>query len=533
MIMDINNHQLNKNIFIMIMKTKYILKLLFTTLVIISATSCSYNEPVIEELPVSREFAPIELTARVRSQTTVELNWTPNEIIETYEVQISENDPDFSNIIEIVEVTADQLPFQIRLEGETLYFVRVKSKSSRGIDDSSWAIEEALTLAEQIMLPSEPGDIKPLEATLRWEAGQNVTHFILQPGDIRHDITSQEKEDGVAVVTGLTSETEYFATLYNNTKIRGSQTFTTGIDIGDNTLVLPTDDLFQVIADAAPGDILLLEQGDYTAQVGSITIDKPLTIQGLRTDFKPLLKVSFSLITGATDVSLIDLDLTGDASADLTDMLRYTALGDFNSLLVSGCVVHDYERSFIAGNVTNAIVQSITVENCIVTNVLTSGGDFIDFRSSDVLNINLTTSTFNNCAPGRDFIRMDAAGVSNGNATSNILIDSCTLYACSNNSSRRVLYVRFETNEVTVRNTLISDTESEGYADRSGIDESPIFSSNNYFNAPGFYDTSQYIYDDGNYTLEDPGYVDASNGDFTITNQTLLDNAVGDPRWRP
>ena len=77
-------------------------------------------------------------------------------------------------------------------------------------------------------------------------------------------------------------------------------------------MVLPTDDLFQMIADAAPGDILLLEQGDYTSQTGTITLDKSITIQGLRRDFKPLLKVSFSIVTGAADVSLIDLDLTGD-----------------------------------------------------------------------------------------------------------------------------------------------------------------------------------------------------------------------------
>ena len=41
------------------------------------------------------------------------------------------------------------------------------------------------------------------------------------------------------------------------------------------------------------------------------------------------------------------------------------------------------------------------------------------------------------------------------------------------------------------------------------------------------------FYDSGNFTELDPGFVDASSGDFTVTNQTLLDNAVGDPRWRP
>ncbi|ULC59027.1 fibronectin type III domain-containing protein [Flaviramulus sp. BrNp1-15] len=514
------------------MKTKYISKILFALLLSFIVTSCGYNEDVLEELSVDREFAPVALTARVRNQTTVELNWTANENIQYYLVEFSADDPNFTNIFQTEQVNANQLPIQIRLEGETIYSIRVKAVSARGLNDSSWALTEAETSTEQIMLPPELGDIEALQATLRWEAGLNVTHFILQPGDIRYDITAQEKADGIAIITGLTSETDYMATLYNNTKIRGTADFTTGIDVGDNTLVLPTDDLLQMIADAAPGDILLLEQGDYTTQTGTVSLDKSITIQGLRVDFKPLLSINFELNDGATDVNLIDLDLNGMTS--ISDVVTYSGAGNYNSLLISGCNIHDFTRSFVRGPTTDAIIQSVTIENSIISNILTSGGDFIDFRNSDVFSINVNTSTFNNCAPGRDFFRVDAAGTSNGTGlTTNIVLDSCTLYACSNSSSRRIFYVRFDSNDVTSRNNLITDTDSEGYADRAGIDETPTFSNNNYFNASGFLDTGQYIFDNTNYTELDPGYVDADSGDFTITNQTLIDNAVGDPRWRP
>lgn len=514
-----------------IMKTKDILKVLFIIVLTFTVANCAYNEDVIEELNVSREFAPVALTARVRNQTIVELNWTVDSNVDHYVVEISADDPTFSTIFKTVDVTSDQLPIQIQLEGLTEYSIRVKGVSDRGLDDSTWAITTATTLSEQIMLPFQLCDVRATEATLRWEAGLNVTHFILQPGDIRHDITAQEKTDGVAVVTGLTGETDYAAALYNNAKIRGTATFTTEVDPSTGTVIGPTDDLLAMISNAASGAVLLLEGGDYTAQTGSVTLDKSITIRGLLSCDKPLLSNSFQLVDGATDVSLINLDLNG--ATTIQDVVRYTGAGNYNSLLVSGCNIHDYDRSLIAGNVTDAIVQSVSVENCVVTNVLTSGGDFIDFRNSDALNVSVTTSTFNNCAPGRDFIRLDAAGTSNDTGLSiNILIDSCTLYACSNSDSRRILYVRFVTNDVTVSNTLIAETLSEGYADRSGIDETPTFNNNNYFNAPGFYNTLQYIYDDGNYTTEDPGFVDAANGNFTVTNQILLDNAVGDPRWR-
>ncbi|HEX9828015.1 MAG TPA: DUF4957 domain-containing protein [Flavobacteriaceae bacterium] len=516
------------------MKTKYILKgLLVTILLTFTVTNCGYDEDVIEELAIDREFAPVALTARVRNQTTVELNWTADDNVDHYMVEFSADDPGFSTVFLAVNVTANQLPFQAAMEGETLYYIRVKAVSSRGLDESKYATITAQTLTEQIFLPSQPGDIEATQATLRWPANSNVTHIILQPGDNRHDITDQEKADGIVILTGLTGETDYTATLYNNTKVRGIQMFTTGIDVGDNTLVLPTDDLFQVIADAAPGDILLLEQGDYTAQTGTITLDKSITIQGLRVDFKPLLKVNFSIVSGAADVSLIDLDLQGDGegSSTLQDVARYTGAGNYNSLLIRGCNIHDYSRSFIAGNVTGAIVQSVTVENCVVTNVYTSGGDFIDFRNSDALNVSVTTSTFNNCAPGRDFFRLDAAGTSNNTGlTVNVLLDSCTLFGVSNTTDR-ILYVRFNANKITVRNNLFAETTAY-YSNQSTTDPTPTFNNNNYFNAPGFYTTNTVYDSTTTYTTLDPGFVDAASGNFTVTNQTLLDNAVGDPRWR-
>ncbi|MDT0645158.1 DUF4957 domain-containing protein [Zunongwangia sp. F260] len=518
------------------MKVKYIFKsLLIAILLVATVTSCDYDEELVEELPVDREFAPVNLTAFVRNQVNVELNWTVNDNANSYIVEFANDSLQFNNIVRTVEVNPDEVPVLVPLESETLYSIRVKAISERGIDDSSWATTTARTLTEQIFIEGEDGDIKSGEAILRWVPGSEVTEISLSPGDITYTITADDRAAGIATVTGLSSETDYTATLLNGSQIRGVKEFTTGIDIGDGKLLTPEDDLLQMIADAVAGDIFVLEPGDYTDQTGTITLDKSLTIRGLRSFDKPLLQLNFEIVAGAEDVELIDLDLQGlgEGSSDLSDFVRYTGPGNFNSLLISGCNIHDYGRSFIAGNETDAILQTLTVENSIVYDIFTSGGDFIDFRNSDVLNINLLNNTFYNVAPDRDFIRMDASGTSNdAGLTSNVLIDSNTLYAVSNNESSRLLYIRFVSNDVTVRNTLIVNTESEGYADREGIDESPSFSNNNYFNAPGFYDTAQYIFDDTSYFNLDPGFVDPSTGDFTVTNQTLIDNQIGDPRWR-
>lgn len=517
------------------MKIKYILKSFLALILLATAvTGCDYDKELIEELQVDREFAPVALDARVRNQINVELNWTVDENAESYIVEFANDSLMFDNIVKTLEVKPNELPVLVPLESERLYSIRVKAISDRGLDDSSWATTTVRTLTEQIFIEDQPGDFLAKEATLRWAPGSEVTEIKLSPGDITHTITAEEMEQGVATITGLTSETEYTATLLNGEKIRGVKVFTTGIDIGDGILVTPEDDLLQMVADAEEGAILVLEPGDYTEQTGTITLDKSLTIRGLRSFDKPLLSLNFELVGGATDVALIDLDLKGGEGATLlSDVVRYTGAGNFNSLLISGSNIHDYSRSFVAGNESGAVLQTLTVENSIVYNILTSGGDFIDFRNSDVLNVHIDASTFYNVAPDRDFIRLDASGTSNdAGLTANILVENTTIYASSNKDSSRLLYVRFVSNDVTVRNTLIAETASEGYADRSGIDESPTFRDNNYFNAPGFHDSSQYIFDNSNFTTLDPGFVDPSTGDFTITNQTLIDNNVGDPRWR-
>ncbi len=511
-----------------IMKTKQILyKMVIALVLVVSVISCENPEELIEELQVSRAFAPVDIQAFIRKQTTVELNWTVSDNVQHYVAEFSE-DENFSSIVETKIITPEELPSQTELIGETLYYVRVKAVSNSGLNDSSWATTTAQTLTEQLFISSEAGDIAATEATLRWVPDNKVTQLIVTPGDITYDITPQEAVDGVATISGLTGETDYTVTLLNDTVTRGVLTFTTGIDVGDNTLVLPTDDLFQMIADASPGDILLLEQGDYTDQTGSIELDKSITIQGLRVDFKPLLSVDFKITDGATDVSLIDLDLDGKAT--IQDVVRYTEAGQYNSLLISGCNIHDYDRSFIAGNTSGVLVQSVKVENSIMTNIVTSGGDFIDFRSSNVLYISVTTSTFNNCAPERDFFRIDNAGDYAGQGlTCNILVDSSTLYACSNKDNRRILYVRFDANEIEVKNTLITHTAVEAFSDQGRTDENTEFNNNNYFEAPTLF-TDGKVFDSSASDL-DPGYVNAEEGDFTLKKQTLIDNKIGDPRW--
>jgi hypothetical protein len=517
------------------MKNKIIYIAFFIGVFSLGFVACDDNvDPLIGELKLSRALAPIDLTARVRNQTTIELNWSPRADAQHYVVEISEDNLEFSNIIHTATLTANELPYQKIFESETLYSVRVKAVSADGAEDSRWTTITIATAAENIFLPLQDEDIGATGATLNWTANSAVTHFIINPGNVERTITADEKTAGVATISGLTGETNYTVQMKNNTKNRGLVEFTTAVDIGTATAVNPGDDLAAIITAAQPGDVLALFPGDYTVNTGAaIIINKAISLKGVRSFDKPKLHVQFHL-TGAGDVEFRDLDLDGDAT--LENVFEYKTAGiQYGSLAIKGCNIHDFKSRLIYGNVASK-VTSFEIDNSVLTDLdLAASGDFIDFRLTYVAKVTLTNSTFDNCAPGRDFVRLDAApGYTATSLTSAVLIDHCTLYGVSN-SLDRILYVRFNSNTLTVKNTLIVATD--GYFTNQTASTQPTCTNNNYFNAPGFY-TSPYltvtnlkIDNSGTHSTLDPGFADAVSGNFKVSNQTIKDNNIGDPRW--
>ncbi|WP_291287749.1 DUF4957 domain-containing protein [Flavobacterium sp.] len=517
------------------MNAKDIFKGLLAVFLLVVAGCESYNEAVLQDIGANSLFSPIELKAAVKNQTTVELNWTAKEDVDHYTVEFSADDPDFKTIYKTVNVTAKELPVKVALEGETVYSIRVKAVSSAGLADSKWSVTTAATLSEQIFFPVQSADIEATQATLRWTPNSAVTQITAAPGGIAHTITAAEKTAGVATVTGLTGETAYTVTLFNGTKKRGVVTFTTGIDIGTGILVKPTDDLNAKIAAANPDAVLVLMPGEYNVYTGEIILNKPITIRGLRADNKPLLHNKFTLNAGATKVSLIDLDLNGDKTQ--SDAVKYNDVSTaYGALLISGCNVHDFVKSFITQTATGITkIASVTVENTVVTNILTVQGDCIDFRTSHLASLTLRNSTFNNCATGRDFIRIDnALNITGTGLTTTVLVDACTVSNKAMTASNRILYVRFASNSSTIRNTLF-DTPLAMYTNQAST-TAPTFLNNNYFNSTALHTAgiAAVKYDaSGTYGTLDPQFVNSAAGNFTIKNQILIDKKIGDPQWRP
>ncbi|MEL7587048.1 MAG: DUF5123 domain-containing protein [Prolixibacteraceae bacterium] len=488
-------------------------------------------DPLVEELQFERVFSPLELKAHIRNKTTVELTWNVRDDAEAYMVEISEDN--FATIAKTATVTPDQLPYSAALIGETQYAARVKG-TAETLEDSKWAVVTFLTEPENILERLAGPDIQANSVTLKWPASSEVTNFVIMPGSTTRAITAEEKAAGAATITGLTGETEYTVRLMKDTKQRGTLTFTTYVDPANATAVTHTDDLNAVIGAAAEGDVLVLWPGDYTVYSGAVILNKSIAIKGLYPYNKPIIHVQFNLENNVQAVLIKDVEMDGGTTQP--NAFQYNSAGTFGSLEVSGCHIHDYARSLFANTSSTfkASIASITMNNCIATNMLTDGGDCIDFRSSYVARLILKNSTFNNCAPARDFIRFDDASATFPGMNSDVLIDHCTLYGVSNGTSRRILYVRFKTNTLTVTNTIIGATA--GYYTNQTNSAQPECANNNYFNAPGFLTGGSTVsgakFDlSGTHSLIDPGFAGAATGDFTLSNQTLIDNQIGDPRW--
>jgi hypothetical protein len=480
---------------------------------------------------------------RIRNKTTAEITWKLKDDAESYVIEFSEDSLLFGSIVKTLSVAPNEVPVSVALDGQTLYSVRIKGVSAASLEDSKWTSTAFRTEAENIFYPVDPLDVKATSATLKWPAGSEVTNFMINPGNVDRPITAEEVAAGEATLTGLTGETSYNVKMFKGTKQRGETTFTTLLDIGDAIAVYPEDDLNAAVLAAEPGAVLVLFPGNYEVYTGSIVINKSISIKGFYPFNKPIVHVEFVLEDGVQEVEIRDLEMDGkyfNTETSAEDMYSYvfqhnTTDVDYGSLTVVGCNIYDYKKSIFSGaSSIVSTIASISMDNCFVTNVLTESADCIDFRGGYVASLSLTNSTFVNCAPARDFIRLDDTSGTYPGKISNVVIDHCTLYKVSNVDSRRVLYVRFVENTLKVTNTIIAETM--GYYTNQSRSAQPECTNNNYFNAPGFMpggtEVSGAKFDEsGNFTNLDPGFVDAENGDFTVTNQTLIDNNVGDPRW--
>ena len=492
--------------------------------------ACEDNiDPVIEELETARPFAPVGLEVRVRNQVDLELSWTANGDIDEYVIEIFEDslefvgDPIVSDVVDDIPPSGT-ITYTQSLAGDTRYSARVKSIVS-GKPESTWATITERTNPEQIFLVgSELAE--DTYATVFWIAGKEVTNFLIIPGNIIRPISSAEKAAGEATIEGLTGATDYTVTIYNGSARRGTTTFST-IKQADLT---PLDDLAAAMDNAAEGDTLVLAPGAYTLDAYSLT--KSIALEGQKPNDIPVVTGQFQCDVAVTSFSVKNIHFDGDNGA-YSQFFNATAMAcDIGILEIEGCTISGYNNNIIYSN-SGGTYGDILVNNTIIDNIIGGGGDGFDFRGGVVGSLTVTNSTITNGV--RTLLRMQVPA--------DVVFRNCTFYRVCNVASgnnRGFFRMSGGGDALEVSNCLFVETGIDdngtlrGNWTRDGdISDEVVtdFDNNYYFNVIALFEGQYTDPAEVDATEEDPGFEDPENGDFTITNQNLIDNQAGDPRW--
>ncbi|MDR1756438.1 MAG: fibronectin type III domain-containing protein [Culturomica sp.] len=500
-------------------------------------SACSDNiDPVVEELEFGRLMAPTNLEARVINRNYARLSWAEPLGAESYTLEIYADslgfgeEPTGAPAWSRSGILPEELPLaDIMLDGETQYTARVQAFSAN-TNNSKWNTVFFETDVEQSLNAILPSDLTATTVTLHWQPGLPVTNITLMPGNINHVLTENEKATGEATITGLTTST----------------------DFGNATLINPGDDIVALLNAAAEGAEFVIAP-DATYTLGKFSVKKSVKISYLPTVYtvvlkngdknrgtrtftganaKPVLTGSFEL--GAATVAKLELNNLVLDGGGTTNEVFVTASGStINNLTVNGCEIRNYVRQLIYNNNATTI-GDVLFFNCIIRDIPGDGGDGIDIRGGTFRSLTVENTTFANGF--RTFLRMQVACTT--------VFNRCTFYKIANfdNSNNHGLFrVNGTGAEFTVTNCLFVQTGVEAKPgttmgnfcrnEANMSDKSPTYSNNYIWSCynllGGFYTTADAI----KATEADPGFVNAPGYDFTVTNDYIKSDKVGDPRW--
>lgn len=512
---------------------------------LLAPVACDDDAEELTSVEYDRLFTPTGLEFRV-NQVDVTASWgclsAADSISYVAEIFINDTGMAFEGEPTATYTTATRSCLMEGLEGATTYSFRVKAVGQT--KESYWAESTFQTATEQIMEAVATADIGGTYVTVRWPAGEsNIGSIVLTPtsdtsaATVEYTVTDEDKANGYAYIEGISPETDYTAVLYSESgSIRGQRTFTTTIDTGNMTVLRggTSEDLIAAIeADNGEG-IFLMEAATY--DLGSYTLTKDLTIAG-NPATPSTIAVSFKVESGVGSLSLLNLTLDGSAGESTqSNLIEFTAgTASLNTITLSSCDITGYGSNFIYTN-NGGAYGDIIITNCYVHDTCPSGGDGFDFRGSSSLNsLTVTNSTFANGF--RTFLRCQAT------LTGDISFTNCTFYnVCTNNDSNNNGLFRItdgESSVFTVENCIFYGIGFEAasgnmavWTRTDGMNVSrEVYNNNYWYNSPNLWGQGHADDHDSVATEADPGFVDAENGDLTITNEDMIFYQVGDPRW--
>lgn len=503
----------------------------------LALTSCTDANDWGVDSAFDRLFGPNQDNIAVKPEaTTAQVTFTGISNAASYIIEIS-NDSLFAKDVKTFGQDGSIKTSPTVIDGlisDTTYFLRMKAVSA-GKPESSWARMDGhfKTKSEQILQEiNEATDVKATSVTLHWPANSEVT--VIKCNGQTYTLSAEHIAAGTFTITGLEPETSYTANIYNGTKKRGGVTFTTAIDLNGAILVQAGDDLKTIIENAEDGATLALMPGTYevlseTNVPTTLGITKNITIKSLRSYNRAVIKAGFNPQGGSVNLKQLVLD-GGNAVGYLID---FKSAANYNAFDIDDCEITNYSKGLIYNNTTGASVPSVRFNNNLIHD-MGSGADFADIRNGYIGEFSFTNNTVWKAGASRDFIRYDNNSAAYpGAAAPVITVDHNTLVGISNDSGRRLLYVRYVGNSCIWTNNIVHNTK--GIVTNQSSTNVTTMTGNNNSSAPNLATatstvTTPKVYDDNASSL-DPQFTNEDKGDFTIGNPVLTQRNVGAPRW--
>lgn len=511
-------------------------------------TSCS-DPGDVQDLTLARVLSPTGLTARVTNQTDIIVTWNEMSGASNYEIEAYADNNDYANNTPVRKDITFETSYTLQgLMGETDYYIRVraldKDNESRA---SKWVEVKKTTNPEQNMNKIKAGDIQSKSVKITWAPGIEVDKLIFTPtaaGSTAMEVTwpldADEIAAGAATVASedgpLEPETAYKVTLKLGEKTRGYGNFTTNMDFSDAVQVGPEDDWVAAITSAASGSKIALAPGTYASDE-ALVISNSVKIGAQSSADLPVIKTNIQVTSGA---SLMLYQIVLDGTDNANSAIDYKEAGNYGELTLKGCEIRNFvSKSFIYANVS-ALVSNVTIDNCLVHHVDTENGqDFLDFRKGAWDELSITNSTFYECAPKRDILRCDDNSATLPAAKMQTYISKCTFYNVGNGgSSHRFFYLRFKGNSNTFSYNIVANfINKRGFANSSAVG-APAYSKNYYYQCKNLMsqdtentETGLVCFDTSGTALGENPFVNPDGGDFTLNDEILASELVGDPRW--
>lgn len=544
------------------MKKYIITAFAFATLLTgsITFTACEDIDD-IHELSLDRLLSPTNLIGKVNSKVNITASWNAMDGAAAYTIEFYEEDPNCEGTPIVSETIEDTEFTKEGLNGETEYTIRVKS-IAEGLSDSKWAvITRSTEVTEQIFKTIEDTDVNDKTVTVKWDVNATINgsktakEILLSWTDEKKkaqkktvQISADEAAASQKVISELIPSTDYEIRIKNDEgKTLGVKTFTTKADLTKVTQVHSGDDLVAILDAAKEGDyIAIMDNAEYTIYADdnatkAYTLDKSLTISGYYSSSRPTIHGRF-IIGEATIKSLQLSNIIFDGNNKVDNLLEIaSANAQIDNLSINGCDIFNLKKHFIYNNKSGNI-GTVTINNCIVDNVKNTDGDGIDIRGGKLKSITVSNSTFSNGF--RTFLRCQTASVVTVSFTQCTFYNICTIDN-SNNSGLFQLDKTTDTSELIVKQCLfhsigLANPSNKGSGVWSKVGKmkaTEIYADNYYYASPNLWNSdadkgSTHAKDHEKVATEaNPQFADAENGNFTVGNEELAENGIGDPRW--